>query len=260
MSDPNVTNLTLPASLRAMLSGERWEPVTVGESDADVYRSSRFVLKRQRSGDFDTLRGERERLGYFAGRVRVPDVVAYHVEDDVEYLVVERLPGTDMSHPALQRDPRRAAELLARALREVHALPVHDCPFDRRLRVRLADARERVRRGLVDEDDFDDERRGRRATDLLNDVEQSCPADEDLVVTHGDAYVHNVMVADGELAGLIDVGRAGVADRHMDLALAAGSLASDYGEGVDQVFLEAYGREHVDEEKLRFYRLLDEFF
>ena len=260
MSDRNEISWALPDPLRSVLPNERWEHVMVGESSAEVYRSSRFVLKMQPKGDFDTLFDEYERLRYFAGRVPVPNVVAYHIENGLEYLAMERLSGTDMSHPDAKRHPRRNVELLARALRDLHALPIHDCPFDRSLRVRLAEARERVRLGLVDEEDFDDERHGRRAIDLLDDVERDCPEHEDLVMTHGDAYVLNVMVVDEVLAGFIDVGRAGIADRHMDLALAASSLAFYYGEGFDQMFLDAYGREKVDEGKLQFYSLLDEFF
>ncbi len=63
---------------------------------------------------------------------------------------------------------------------------------------------------------------------------------------------------------MIDVGRLGVADRHLDLALATRS-ASDtslnpaWGPGAAETLLAAYGRP-TDPWRLDFYRLLDEFF
>jgi kanamycin kinase/aminoglycoside 3'-phosphotransferase-2 len=69
------------------------------------------------------------------------------------------------------------------------------------------------------------------------------------------------------VTGLIDVGRAGLADRHSDLALMTRSLSSpanpSYGSETAQRFLRRYaesGDVEVDTARLDFYRLLDEFF
>ena len=73
------------------------------------------------------------------------------------------------------------------------------------------------------------------------------------------------------MTGLIDVGRAGLADRHNDLALMTRSLGSpanpSYGSETAQRFLRRYaesgdvdGHVEVDTARLDFYRLLDEFF
>ena len=85
---------------------------------------------------------------------------------------------------------------------------------------------------------------------------------EDLVVCHGDPCLANVLFDDGRLTGVIDVGRLGVADRYHDLAIATRSLANNWGPIYADRLLQRYrlpgGR--VDAEKIRFYRLLDEFF
>ena len=86
------------------------------------------------------------------------------------------------------------------------------------------------------------------------------------MVCHGDACLPNFL-ADPEtleITGMIDVGRLGVADRHLDLALATRSIADtslnpSYGPAAADALLAAYGRE-VDPWRLDFYRLLDEFF
>ncbi len=252
--------LDLPAALKPLLPQARWEPVNHGRSKAAVYRSTRFVLKVQQKGPFDTLFGEKERLRWLAGRVPVPRVVAYHLEGGTEYLATERVRGLDMSAPETRLHARRNAALLARALRELHALPLGDCPFNASLNVRLREGRERLRLGMVNEADLDSEWRGWTGAEVFAELVRTRPETEDLVVTHGDPCLPNVIVAGEFVSGLVDVGRAGVADRHADLALAARSLTYNYGPGFEDVFLDTYGRSLVDVGKLAYYRLLDELF
>lgn len=260
MSAPD--ELTLPDSLKRVLPAARWERVTLGESGAGVWRSSRFVVKVQERGSApqQTLQQERERLRWLAGRVPVPQVVGFEVTGTHEFLAMTRVPGIPMSDPDATLHPERVVGLLARALRELHALPVRECPFNMTLPVRLAQARELVQAGLVDEDDFDEERQGRSATSIFNELVNTRPDTEDLVITHGDACLPNFILNGEFVEGLVDVGRAGIADRHMDLALAWRSTRSKLNANAAEQLLDQYGRELVDERKIQYYCLLDELF
>lgn len=254
--------LTLPEPLRRVLPAARWEAVTHGKSGAGVWRSQKYVVKVQARGGHpvSTLLQERERLRWLRGRVPVPAVVGYEQTATHEYLAMTRLPGVPMSDPDARLHPERVTDLLARALRELHALPLRECPFNASLPVTLRLARERVAAGVVDESDFDAERRGRSAADLFHELVRTRPAREDLVVTHGDACLPNLLLNGEYVEGLIDVGRAGLADRHTDLALAHRSLTRNLDEAHAERFLDLYGRALVDEGKLSYYRLLDELF
>ena len=251
----------LPGALRRVLPVARWEELTDGKSGAQVWRSSRFVLKvAGRTGLERPLHAEMQRLRWLAGRLPVPEVVGYEVTPEAEYLAVTRLPGMPMHHPDALLHPLRVTELLARALRELHALPLRDCPFNATLAFTLRAARDRVRAGLVDESDFDDERLGQTGQQVLEDLLRGRPLYEDIVVTHGDACLPNLLL-DGEyISGFVDVGRLGLADRHTDLALAYRSLEGDLGPEMAEHFLNVYGRALVDPAKLRYYALLDELF
>jgi aminoglycoside 3'-phosphotransferase-1 len=90
-------------------------------------------------------------------------------------------------------------DALARFLRRLHAVPVQDCPFDSGHRVRLARARVRVEAGLVDVDDFDEERRGWSAAQVLEQTMALLPQPTEAVVTHGDFSLHNIVMQEGEL-------------------------------------------------------------
>ncbi|MDL2343320.1 aminoglycoside 3'-phosphotransferase [Deinococcus sp. MIMF12] len=253
---------TLPDALRRVLPAARWEPVTGGRSGAGVWRSQKYVVKVQPRGGLpvSTLLQERERLRWLAGRVPVPTVVGYEVTPTHEFLAMTRLPGIPMSHPDALLHPERVVDLLARALRELHALPGRDCPFTMTLPVTLRLARERVEAGEVDESDFDDERQGWTAARVWNELVRTRPGEEDVVVTHGDPCLPNLILNGEYVEGFVDVGRAGLADRHADLALTHRSLTGNLSRDHAERFLDLYGRALVDERKLAYYRLLDELF
>jgi kanamycin kinase len=81
------------------------------------------------------------------------------------------------------------------------------------------------------------------------------PASESLVVCHGDYCLPNVLLEGGDVAGFVDLGELGVADRWWDLAVATWSLAWNLGGGHEALFLAEYGAE-PDPARMAFYRLL----
>src|SRR5262249_53519021 len=85
-------------------------------------------------------------------------------------------------------------------------------------------------------------------------------ATEDIVVTHGDATLENMLIdVDGEL-GFIDCGHAGRSDRYLDLALVEADLRADFGPEAAEAFKAAYGVRDWDDGKAAFFRDLYEFF
>jgi aminoglycoside phosphotransferase len=189
----------------------------------------------------------------------VPEVIGFAGDDLSHHLLISEMPGPTAADPRDRDAIAGLVENLAEGLRMVHAVPAADCPFDHRIAAEIERARERMERGLVDEEDFDEEHRGRSARSLFEELTARIP-EEDPVFTHGDYCLPNVIVAGGGISGFIDLGRAGIGDRYRDLALAARSLAFNFGEQWVPLLFDAYGIARPDPGRLAFHRLLDEFF
>jgi aminoglycoside 3'-phosphotransferase-2 len=271
---PTATALALPPSLAADLSKHVRTEIETGESGADVVRYERpsgntAYLKSKVVGAPSAPRPlfeEAERLGWMhAVGLPVPAVLQYHEWKGREYLLLTAVPGQDASTPHPPEQYGAIVATLAAGMRALHATNISACPFDQSSRVRLALADTHVRSGAVREDDFDDNHRGRSAKELYTELVATPAPPEDRVFTHGDYCLPNVLLlpdnAGGfRVSGLVDCGNAGIADRYQDLALCARSVADNLGPEWVPALFARYGVEHVDEQKVAYYQLLDEFF
>ena len=239
------------------------EAVTIGESPAQVYRlydeqGPISFLKVGPRETLTTLAADVARLRWLVNR----QVLAYHEDEQTCYLLTSVVPGTDTATLAERADTdiAQVVRLLAQGLRQVHAVPIHDCPFDQRLAHEIERIRARIAHGLVDEHMIGGPWSGRAVPDLFVELLATAPAQEDLVFTHGDYCLPNILLAGNQVSGFVDLGRAGVADRYRDLALAQRSLIRNCGAAWVPFFFAEYGLPQPDEAKLTFYQLLDEFY
>lgn len=262
----SITAITsLPRRLKGPLSGYDFLRRLIGRSNTAVYRlksSGRadLFLKSEEAGPFQELLDEAHRLRWLREQgIPCPEVLALESEDGQNWLLTTALPGDDMASAA-EVDPEILVLLAADGLRMLHALDIHSCPFDQRLDSKIAMARARMVARAVDEADFDEERKGLTSEDLFRELIERRPDSEDLVVTHGDACLPNLIQDHGRFTGFVDCAMLGVADRCQDLALASRSIRSNLGEPWAARFLKCYGSPTPEAEKLDYYRLLDEFF
>jgi aminoglycoside phosphotransferase len=153
-------------------------------------------------------------------------------------------------------------EMVAAQIRKLHDIPIHDCDLDQRLETKFKKAEENILGGFVLESDFDVENLGRTAAQVFDELIAAGPSSEDLVFTHGDLCLPNIIIRENKVAGFIDFERGGVADRYQDLALFLRSFQFNTVTGMDvrPALCRGYGIADLDQEKLDFYRKLDELF
>ncbi len=144
-------------------------------------------------------------------------------------------------------------------MHRLHSIPVSECPFNSDHTLRLARAAARIDAGLVDVDDFDEERAGWTAERIWDEMQSLLPLSPDRVVTHGDFSLDNLLIHDGEVVGCIDVGWAGIADRYQDLAILWNCLG-EVGPALQERLFRRYGIPEPDRRKLEFHLMLDELF
>ena len=256
----------LPESFRPLISNGLWTQITTGKSLAEVWLVEGPDAKRRYlkidSRPESSLKEEMEKFSWAREHIQVPDVIAYEEHDACEYLLLSEVSGYPASHPTFADRIPELIGLFTKGLQQLHSIDISSCPFDERIKSRTEAARQRMMLGLVDESDFDECRRGRSATDLFEELLSTMPSEDELVFTHGDYCLPNIIVNPElkQINGFIDVGRAGIAARYQDLALASRSLALNFGEGWSDTLFSMYGLTAFDRSKLEFYQLLDEFF
>lgn len=255
---------TLPPKLATLLADCTWEKDDLGWSDAHVFRLVKpegtvWYLKTAVGYPAVELQAEAEVMDWLDGKLPVPRRLFFERVGEQVFLLMTAVPGIDFTHFNDGSDEAKetAVHLLAAGLRQVHSLPITGCPFDRRLAMKMESARRHMQAGQVAEADFDSSYSISEAYQLLLATR---PTSEDLVFTHGDYCLPNIVTVDGRVSGFIDLGRAGVADRYQDLAICWRSTNHNFGPGWGDKFLAAYGVPQPDAGKMAFYRLLDEFF
>ena len=259
--------IPVPAGLSAEVTGYAWARNNVGESGGAVYRlhgkagAPDLYLKHGLGAVADDLLDEMARLRWMEKHIAVPAVTYFVSAPGEAWLLMTALPG-ETAYQALEARPgdsMAAVDALAKFLRRLHAIPVSECPFNSDHTYRLNLARKRIDAGLVDEDDFDEERDGWTAEQVWQAMHQLLPFAPDPVVTHGDFSLDNLLMVDGEVIGCIDAGRAGIGDRYQDLAIVWNCLG-EFGDTLQDRFLAQYGAPAPDQSKLQFHVMLDELF
>ncbi|KQM24947.1 MULTISPECIES: APH(3')-I family aminoglycoside O-phosphotransferase [unclassified Sphingomonas] len=257
----------VPAGLADAVAGYRWARDQVGESGGAVYRLSGkadapdLFLKQGQGSVADDIVDEMVRLRWLAGKVPVPRLVGFVATADDAWLLTTALAG-ETAWQLLDRAPEQrepVVDALAALLQQLHALPVAACPFDSGFERRLRLARQRIDAGLVDADDFDEQRAGWSAEQVWDALQRHRPLTPDPVVTHGDFSLDNILLREGRVTGCIDLGRVGVADRYQDLAILSANLA-EFDDALPQRLFARYGIDTIDTAKVEAHLLLDELF
>ena len=255
--------LILPPALASGLVARTWQRIAIGESRAEVYRLSEpskpdVILKVLARDSIASLAGEAARLHWLQPRAPVPAVLDFVQDPTTDFLLMQALPGGDAASVTLP--PGTIVDLVADALRQLHSLPVHNCPFRHTIDDCVAEAKTCLDHGRVDVTNFDPVNLGRDPSELYREMLATRPADEAAVITHGDYCMPNVMIADGKLSGFVDLGRSGIGDPYRDLALIGRTLDRNLGADWTGRFFARYGLANPDPARLRYFRLLDEFF
>jgi streptomycin 3"-kinase len=244
-----------------------WQAVGEGESGTLVLRNDRAGVhaKLGPSGSREELAAERDRTQWLLDSgFPCPAVLDWVETDHHACLTLSTVPGVPASVlPAADRPA--AARRIAELFRELHRLPPVRCPFARPLNLVLDQAQAVVDQGQVRTEFLRVQDAVRDPVAVLAELralaETLAHEPSDQVICHGDACLPNIIVDPDTLAcaGIIDLGRLGIADRHSDLALLSAQVGDEWP-GLDFAAIAArYGLVAIDPRRLDFYQRIDGF-
>lgn len=255
-------SLRYPEPIRRRVENLPFTTDSTGMSGAQVIMYPDAVLKIR--PDTELASRERTILHWLDGRIPVPQIIESVQEDGQDYLLMTRLRGKMLCDDSYLDQPVRLCELLAAGMQILHRTDCSGCPVDRSLNTVLKEAEARVSQGLCIPEGHD----GFGASENLLAYLMRNRPDEQLVLTHGDYCLPNVLADEQGICGLIDLGDAGLADPYMDIALGHQSLVRNmtgmFGGPVrplpdKQLLFDCLGVV-PDWEKLDYYLLLDQLF
>lgn len=258
-----MTDLKLPERIRTYLGERGFETDEVGRSASTVLMFDDCVLKI--SGTTPDSVNEWRVMEYLAGKLPVPEVLCRESSDGREYVVMSWLDGEMSCAERYLDDVPALAKGLAEGLKMLWNVPLPEGLTDFSLENELRDAEKRL--DSIDWAEKSDEVRAQfpTAQDLLDWLRTNKP-EEDRVLSHGDYCLPNLFLKDGKVSGYLDLGHCGIADRYRDISLGLKSMKNNLGgvfggpvrEGYDpRLLFDALGMT-PDDEKLRYYLLLDE--
>ena len=181
--------------------------------------------------------------------------VLMYVSDEKDYLITSPVAGQDGIWPAHLSAPEKLATAFGASLRMLHSQPFEDCPVDL-LGNLLQESEVRAFQqwhlddlcpfiGAASAETARDEVRA-RAHLLMRDA-----------LCHGDYCLPNIMLDNWQWTGFIDIAEGGAGDHHYDIAWGLWTIMYNlkdvkYG----HIFLDAYGRDAIDPDRLRICALL----
>ena len=198
-----------------------------------------------------TLRAEAAMTAYYHSLGLSAEPLLYCTERGADWLITRSLPGEDCTDALYLADPKRLCDTTAALLRALHETPCAHCPVDR-----IASYADNVRRGL-DGSHYEPELFA-PMWEFSTFAEAEAAAREGLAslkseaLIHGDYCLPNIILQDWRLSGYIDLGNGGLGDRHIDLLWGVWTLNFNLKTTAwTERFLDAYGRDRIEPEKLR---------
>lgn len=219
--------------------------------EARVYfidRGKGLYLKR---GALGSLAREAEMTAYFHSKGLGAEVLSY-AQNEYDWMLSRAVRGEDGVLDKHLSDPKRLCDLIAKELRKLHEIDASDCPVQDRMGEYIRLVEQNYKTGRYDSSHFPDSFGYSSADEAISVFENGKHELENEVLIHGDYCLPNIMLNNWKLSGFIDVGNGGIGDRHVDLFWGAWTLGFNLGTDMYRDrFLDAYGRDKIDEEKLK---------
>lgn len=251
----------LPMCIQEQIQNLPYTMDDVGLSGSTVIVFADRVLKIEPHST--KVDGTVEMMHWLTGKLPIPQVIEYAVENGLSYLLMTRIPGEMCCSPYYMAHSDEMVSLMAEGLKRLWSIDITGCPRECPLENELQEALRRIRNGRLSPDELA-ECGFETAEDMAHWLETH-PVPYEPVLSHGDYCLPNLLLKDGKISGFIDIGDIGIADRYSDIVDCWNSLKNNFG-GVfggpvypdfdPDILFEKLGIT-IDPEKFRYCRLIE---
>lgn len=252
----------LPSNIRKHIENVPYSLDDIGCSGSKILCfDNDVVLKIELSSSYSNM--EITMMKWLQNKLPVPKIIEFSTYDGYNYLLMSKIDGV-MSCDKYYLDKREElVHLLAEGLKILWKVDTKECPHINDIENKLKLARIRIDNNLIDIEDCEPEtfsENGFKDVEALYKFLVDNRPNQDLVFSHGDYCLPNIFLKNHSVSGFIDLGNCGIADKWQDIALCVRSLEHNLGNKnyIDLLFEElAIER---DDNKIKYYILLDELF
>lgn len=242
-------------------------------SDAKVYDSSGhsgakviFIDKEQgfflKTAPKNSLEREFTMTRYFHSKGLAANALFYISRDSesCDWLLTEKIHGDDCTAAKYLKQPEKLCDIFAERLSLLHSMDFTDCPVQDHTEKYLARTEHNRRTDNFDKSNFPDSFGYSSAEEAWAVVEKHSHLLRTNTLLHGDYCLPNIILNDWQFSGFIDFDNGGVGDRHVDVFWGAWTLSFNLKTNkYRQRFIDAYGRNKVDEKMLRVVAAIEVF-
>lgn len=227
-----------------------------GDKTFYINKGNGYYLKISKKS---SLENERLMTEYFNRRNLAARVELY-VSEDRDYLITTKVQGENAFVAGLS-EPERLCQILAISLRKLHDSDAFDCPIIDKTKTFIRQFMDNTNKKLWDDSEVEFLLKlGFSDKDSAYDYfALRAYTLEDNALIHGDACLPNCILENYQLSGYVDLGLAGIGDRHYDLFWTLWSLAFNSKKRYTDLFLDTYGRHDVDLEKIKLWGIHSAF-
>jgi len=201
-----------------------------------------------------SVKREQEIMRWLQGKLNVPSILDFGEERSREYMVMNELRGIHIDD--FEDNPDEYITHLANCIKLVQSVDASNCTFDSTLDVRLAELKWLIDNNLASLDDWEDTTIFTDPHELYQWLCDNKPT-EDLVFSHGDITAN--FFVNGADYFFYDMGRAGIADKWMDIAFCVSNIREFEDKKYEDRFFELLNIK-PDYKKIEYFILLDEMF
>ena len=257
-------NYNFPPELEKILEKFDWSVITAGCSKTEIFKLSKddqtLYLKVNKPDFIFNLENEKTILNWIKDKLPVPEVILFNNFEGKEFLLISEIEGKVSFETKSNEEKRLTIKILADGIKRIHAVDVEECPINYSPDILLQSAKDRIEKGLVKNNDFDERWKNKTVEELFDEILQLKPDNYELVFTHGDYCLPNIIINNGKLSGFIDLIFAGINDKYFDFAAIVWSIGYNFGSEWVKYFFEDYGLNNIDWDRIKFYQMLNDFF